>query len=145
MNIKKILVGSAASALIFSTFIAPAFADSVSVNFEPSTYSVGNINGQDGWTSLGSAGLGCALYDQAVFAHALFPSFGQQSLRISDAVTSGFSKLTEVESANATPAFRMITARPVTIATERANVRIHAPLCLCIFSVLPSKYECKLV
>jgi hypothetical protein len=83
MNIKKILVGSAASALIFSTFIAPAFADSVSVNFEPSTYSVGNINGQDGWMKTGS-------FDVAVASNTYgYPTFGTQSLRTSDAITSG--------------------------------------------------------
>ncbi len=75
--------------LMVSVFATPTLADSVSVNFESPTYSLGTINGQDGWMSLGSAGAGCALYDQAVAPQSLFPSFGGQSFRISDAVTSG--------------------------------------------------------
>ena len=57
-----------------------ALADSLSVDFESPTYTVGSVNGQDGWNSTGS-------FDQGVVAG---PSIsGSQSLRISDAVTSG--------------------------------------------------------
>ncbi len=60
-----------------------ALADTASVNFEPATYSVGNINAQDGWSKTGS-------FDSAVVANTYgFPSFGTQALRISDAVASG--------------------------------------------------------
>jgi hypothetical protein len=58
-------------------------------------YSTGTINGQNGWSSLGAAGSGCAVYDHAVSsisAAGTKPSdfaFGDQSLRMSDAVTSG--------------------------------------------------------
>ncbi|MEP6856999.1 MAG: hypothetical protein ABI994_01345, partial [Gemmatimonadales bacterium] len=69
--------------------IVPSFAflpgADVTVNFEPPLYHVGSINGQDGWTSFGP-------YDQGVVANALsntYPDFGLQSLRISNAVTSG--------------------------------------------------------
>ncbi len=81
-----------------SVFILPlsASADSVSVNFENPPYSAGSlpaglsINGQDGWSSLGSAGSGCALYDHAVAKNIYrYATFGGQSLRISDAATSG--------------------------------------------------------
>lgn len=51
------------------------------ITFEPATYSLGNINGQDGWKKTGS-------YDHAVSATS-FPGFGTQSLRISNAITSG--------------------------------------------------------
>ncbi len=64
-------------------------ADNSSVNFENPTYTIGSINGQDGWASTGSAGFGCAVYDQAVSSQSLYPTFGSQSFRISDAVTSG--------------------------------------------------------
>src|SRR5579872_4363083 len=70
-------------------FLTPAYADSLSVNFENPPYTLGVINGQDGWTSLGAAGLGCALYDHAVSDSLGTIGFGLQSLRISDAVTSG--------------------------------------------------------
>ncbi len=67
-----------------------AHADSNIQNFESSTYTVGNINGQDGWTATGSAGLGCAIYDEGVVANTYgYPSFNNQTFRISDAVTSG--------------------------------------------------------
>lgn len=64
-----------------------ALADSNSVNFE--TYTPGVINGQDSWTSKGAAGSGCAMYDVAVDGSFGYASFGSQSLRLSDAVTSG--------------------------------------------------------
>lgn len=67
----------------------PVFADSNSINFENPPYVTGVIDGQDGWTSKGAAGAGCALYDQAVSPQSIYPTFGSQSLRISDAVTSG--------------------------------------------------------
>lgn len=65
-------------------------ADSTNVSFETPTYNLGTINGQDGWVSLGSSGSGCALYDHAVATNTSgFALFGAQSLRISNAVTSG--------------------------------------------------------
>ena len=63
-----------------------------SLGFETPTYTSGTVNGQDGWSSLGAAGSGCAVYDHAVAPLAGFwavPGFGSQSLRISNAVTSG--------------------------------------------------------
>jgi hypothetical protein len=78
---KYIIASVAAAALSFTPMVA--FADSVSVNFEPSTYVVGNIDGQNGWTKTGP-------YDANVAATGGVPgSFGLQSLKISDAVTSG--------------------------------------------------------
>ncbi|MCL4384197.1 hypothetical protein M1116_01995 [Patescibacteria group bacterium] len=67
----------------------PVLADSLSVNFEPPTYTTGSVNGQDGWTSLGSVGSGCAVYDHAVDSSLSTVGFQTQSLRISNAVTSG--------------------------------------------------------
>ena len=81
--------------------IAPSFAAlpgaQVAINFEPLEvppwYLPGSINGQDDWNSLGSAGSGCALYDHRVVVNAAgsynYPTFGVQSLRLSNAVTSG--------------------------------------------------------
>lgn len=73
--------------------IRHAKADSNSITFEPPTYHIGSPNGQDGWVSLGSAGSGCATYDHAIASTPSFfgapASFGSQSLRISNAVTSG--------------------------------------------------------
>jgi hypothetical protein len=60
-----------------------ANADAASINFEPPTYTVGNINGQDGWSKTGA-------YDAAVVNNTYgYASFGTQSLRISDATTTG--------------------------------------------------------
>lgn len=75
-------------------FALPAMADSVGpVTFEPTAYTVGSINGQNGWSATGSAGSGCALYDEGVSDNSAIggtPStFGTQSFRISNAVTSG--------------------------------------------------------
>jgi hypothetical protein len=72
---------SLASSLAFIPALANA--DSANINFEPPTYSLGDINGQDGWSKTGS-------YDAAVVSNTYgISSFGTQSLRISDAVTSG--------------------------------------------------------
>lgn len=63
---------------------ALANADSNSINFEPTTYTAGNINGQDGWSKTGP-------YDSEVVNGTGYgySSFGTQSLRISNSVTSG--------------------------------------------------------
>jgi hypothetical protein len=71
-------------------FASAAEADSVGpITFESADgYVVGNIDGQNGWMKTGG-------YDAAVASVASFPSappypsFGGQSLQISDAVTSG--------------------------------------------------------
>lgn len=76
---------------IFASSLFVSFADSSSINFEAPTYTVGSIHLQDGWSSAGSAGLGCGLYDHAVVSNgpSAPASFGAQSLRISNAVTTG--------------------------------------------------------
>jgi len=60
-----------------------SFANAQTITFENPPYSVGSINGQDGWSSTGP-------YDQGVVANTMAPpAFGAQSFRISNAVTSG--------------------------------------------------------
>jgi hypothetical protein len=60
----------------------PAAAD-----FEQLT--TGDVNGQDGWTS-GHGSSTCPLYDVGIVANTYgYPSFGSQSLRISNAITCG--------------------------------------------------------
>ena len=78
----------AGTALIALAFGALANADTNTINFE--TYALGTVNAQDGWSSTGSAGGGCAVYDHAVAANTYgYATFGTKSLRISNAVTSG--------------------------------------------------------
>lgn len=68
---------------MLGTTIVPAFADTVNVNFENPPYTLGNINGQDGWSKTGP-------FDVEVETNIYgYASFGLQSLRMSDAVTSG--------------------------------------------------------
>ncbi len=86
---KKIITFFSFLAISLSLLVTPAFADSLSVNFENPPYTLGTINLQDGWTSTGAAGSGCAVYDHAVSASLSTVGFGSQSLRISNAVTSG--------------------------------------------------------
>jgi hypothetical protein len=75
-------------AVLGSTIASSAKADTVGpITFEPTTYTLGNINGQDGWMKTGP-------YDVAVADVSLFPAasgygFGSQALRLSDAITSG--------------------------------------------------------
>lgn len=67
-----------------------ALADSAAIAFESPAYTTGTVHLQDGWNSAGAAGSGCAVYDHAVAANTYgYGSFGGQSLRISNAVTSG--------------------------------------------------------
>ena len=74
---------AAAAVLTVALSAAVAFADSVGpIIFEPPTYVVGDIDGQDGWKSTGP-------YDHAVAAQSLYAGFDSQSLRISNAITSG--------------------------------------------------------
>lgn len=64
---------------------SPSQAESLGpITFEP-PYTLGSIHGQDGWVSPES----CADYDVEVAAQSRYGSFGTQSLRISNAVTSG--------------------------------------------------------
>ena len=74
------------AALVFSYGFARA--DSTTTDFE--AFSLGTVHAQDGWTSLGSVGSGCAVYDHAVATNSYgFATFGAQVLRISNSVTSG--------------------------------------------------------
>ena len=80
---KKVLLGLSVVILGLVICTVPAYADSVSVNFENPLYVLGNINGQDGWIKTGT-------YDVSVVSNIYgFSTFGLQSLRMSDAVTSG--------------------------------------------------------
>ena len=92
MNFRKILpflLGLALLAALMLPLVVVT-ADSSAITFEPTAYAPGSIHNQDGWSSLGSAGQGCAQYDHAVVSNAGAPAtFGTQSLRISNAVTSG--------------------------------------------------------
>ncbi|MEJ0021665.1 MAG: peptidoglycan-binding domain-containing protein [Candidatus Doudnabacteria bacterium] len=64
-----------------------AAADTNSTNFDG--FTLGDLNGQDGWTS-GHGSSTCPLYDVAVVPNtAGFANFGTQSLRISNAITCG--------------------------------------------------------
>jgi hypothetical protein len=72
-----------------AAFASSARADSVGpISFEPPQYTVGDINGQMGWTKLNPA------YDVKVASVSAYPAasayhFDTQALRLSDAVTSG--------------------------------------------------------
>ncbi len=81
---RKFIAGALSLTTMLSVFtFAPitSKADSVIGDFE--TYSIGNIDGQDGWMKTGP-------YDVAVVANNYgFGTFGTKTLRISDSVTSG--------------------------------------------------------
>lgn len=93
MKVRRILLVTAMCALaaVALVYRSVSFADSTSITFENPPYSTGVIDLQDGWSSFGAAGSGCAPYDHAVVTNgpSAPPSFGAQSLRISNAVTSG--------------------------------------------------------
>ena len=67
--------------ILLLTLASSVLADTIGVDFE--TYTLGNVHGQDGWSKTGP-------YDVAVVANTYgYGTFGTQSLRISNAVTSG--------------------------------------------------------
>lgn len=86
--IKKIFAFLASIAL-FASLPATALADSLSIDFEDPPYTLGVIDLKDGWSSFGAAGSGCALYDHKVDSSLGTLGFGLQSLRVSNAITSG--------------------------------------------------------
>jgi len=64
-------------------FAAPAFADTVGpIDFESPAYTLGNIDGQNGWSKTGA-------YDSAVSSSGGTAGFGAQSLRISNGYADG--------------------------------------------------------
>jgi hypothetical protein len=77
------LVAAAVGMLTAASTMFVAFADTTSITFEAPTYHTGNINGQDGWVFLSP------VYDVAVDSSRGTTGFGAQSLRISNAFTSG--------------------------------------------------------
>jgi hypothetical protein len=83
MNRKKLSVSILVSCVLMLSMFLPVSADANSINFEPPTYSVGNINGQDGWSKTGP-------FDSVVAANTYgYATYGTQTFRISNAVTSG--------------------------------------------------------
>ncbi len=92
--VKKTIAWASVAGLVFSLFVfvaprASVQADLSNINFENPPYTSGVIDGQDGWSSVGAAGGGCALYDHEVDSSLGTTGFGSQSLRVSNAVTSG--------------------------------------------------------
>lgn len=85
--IKKTAIGISAGAMLLTSAL-PALADSISaIDFESPMYTVGDINGQQGWMKTGG-------FDVEVASVSSFPNasgfgFDDQALRISNAVTSG--------------------------------------------------------
>src|SRR3989338_3768133 len=76
-------VGTIAALAVLGLFAMSALADSaVAVDFEDPPYTLGTIDGQDGWIKTGT-------YDHEVSSGFGVPGFGTQSLRVSNAITSG--------------------------------------------------------
>ena len=75
-----------AAAALLAAGLAPVGAahaeTGATVTFDSPGFKIGTVDGQDGWSSTGAI-------DQAVVASSRFAGFGDQSLRISNAVTSG--------------------------------------------------------
>ncbi len=81
-KLNKAIGGVFALGATLALVAAPVFAaSSVSTNFD--SYTLGDINGQDGWSKTGP-------YDVNVVNNSYgYPAFGSQSLRVSNGVTSG--------------------------------------------------------
>lgn len=85
---RRLLVAALVAAFGVLCLTGIAGADTLgTITFEPPDYSIGSINGQNGWQMTGH-------YDANVASVSSFPDasaygFGTQALQISDAVTSG--------------------------------------------------------
>ena len=88
---KRLALLAAPAAVLTAFAASSALADTVGpITFEPTTYVLGSPHLQDGWSASGSAGIGCAPYDHKIATNSYgYASFGTQSLRMSNAVTSG--------------------------------------------------------
>ena len=89
MRTKRSVAAFVVALVTLALTASVALADSLGpINFEPGTgYTVGNINGQNGWMKTGP-------YDVEVASVSAYPAaaaygFGSQALRLSDAFTSG--------------------------------------------------------
>jgi uncharacterized repeat protein (TIGR01451 family) len=129
---RKAIVGLLATFVSFALLACGvAVADTVTTDFEPPTFHLGSVNGQDGWTSATPTDIPALPngYDQEVFPVSGIDGFGTQSLRHSNAYnepTGEFrfltnSKPTEVEAGeNALNteyrgAFSFISAKPAAL------------------------------
>jgi hypothetical protein len=71
----------------FFFHVSNMFADTNSTDFE--NFTLGDVNGQNGWVS-GHGSSFCPVYDVDVVSNTYgYPSFGSQSLRISNAIACG--------------------------------------------------------
>src|SRR5262245_46385645 len=68
--------------LLFVIVILSGYAAAQTITFETPTYTLGNINGQNGWSKTGP-------FDHAVSSSNGTAGFGAQSFRVSNAITSG--------------------------------------------------------
>jgi len=84
---RAVVVVAFAVLVIAGAGVARADSSGV-IDFE--TFTTGTIDGQQGWSSTGANGNGCATYDHKVVDNTYgYLSFGTKSLRLSNAVTSG--------------------------------------------------------
>ena len=82
LGARRVICGLFASAVVALVGAGVAQADTALFTFENPPYTAGSINGQDGWSSTGP-------YDHEVDTSYGIATFGAQSLRLSNAVTSG--------------------------------------------------------
>ena len=109
LRIRTRLAVTAVAVLTCALTAGVALADSVGpITFEPPMYVVGDIDGQDGWSSTGP-------YDHMVSTQSQYPSFGTQSLRISNVSRAAASVTRPSRSSSSTRRARRArreTARP---------------------------------
>lgn len=87
--ISKFHIAFATLAVLLLFSFAGIYADNIATDFE--SYSIGTVHNQNGWSSFGTAGTGCAVYDHYIVDSSGYgyPTFGQRSLRMSNGVTTG--------------------------------------------------------
>ena len=132
MSIKRLAVAAVVLVALL-TMAGAAGADTVGTDFE--SFTLGTVNLQDGWKSSGG-------YDQAVVTNgAGVPgAFGSQSLRLSNAVTSGEFSLQTYSKPTAVPAGESV-ANHVFDATFQFTSTSASQQTGLALSVSPDSYE----
>ncbi len=104
--------------ILIIALTASVVADTIGVDFE--TYSLGNINGQDGWSKTGP-------FDVAVVTNIYgFGTFDTKSLRISNATTSGsFGDQTFAKPLTDAVGETAATAGPFSVGTRQTHFEIQ--------------------
>jgi uncharacterized repeat protein (TIGR01451 family) len=129
------LVGFLAAFVSFTLLTGVAAADTVTTTFEPLTFHLGTVNGQDGWHSAVPGNVPALPngYDQAVVPSGGVAGFGTQSLRHSNAYSENtgefefqtYSRSNAVNAGDALPNTQFVGEFQFTSTSPELQDQLH--------------------